>query len=224
MLGLTLDRRFREVSGATYVVVRGRCARGSETEERLEGGHGLPSAIVPKNELVQVDLQLRAANPMVSTEKPLLEVPDGTISEGHHGFRSLVQFPSQGLRARDMLKDFVQTGEGFKAIGKDRRTGNNVPGEKVVDRCRLEVGDDRHADSPRSCPALLYGGQDECGPAPLELSAASNTGLGTAHPRVVDLHRTPKRFASVIHHRSSELVKHHPGGLVTPKPKLALNK
>ncbi len=107
MLGLTLDRRFRQVSGATYVVVRRRCARGSETEERLEGGHGLPSAIVPKNELVQVDLQLRAANPMVSTEKPLLEVPDGTISEGHHGFRSLVQLASQGLRARDMLKDFV---------------------------------------------------------------------------------------------------------------------
>jgi hypothetical protein len=37
-----------------------------------------------------------------------------------------------------------------------------------------------HADTPRSCPALLPGGQDECGPAPLELSAASDTGLGTA--------------------------------------------
>ena len=52
------------------------------------------SAIVPKNELVQVDLQLGAAHPMMSTEKPLLEVPDGTISEGHHGFRSRVQLAS----------------------------------------------------------------------------------------------------------------------------------
>ena len=67
----------------------------------------MPSAIVPKNELVQVDLQLGAAHPMVSTEEPLLEVSDGTISEGHHGFRSLVQLASPGLRARDMLKDFV---------------------------------------------------------------------------------------------------------------------
>lgn len=224
MLGLALDRQFRKVSRAAYAVVRRRCAHSSETKERLEGGHGLPSAIVPKNELVQIDLQLGAANPMVSTEEPLLEVPDGAISEGHHGFRSLVQLGSQGLSARDMLEDFVQTREGFKAIGEDRRTGNNVLGEKVVDRCRLEVGDDRHADAPRGCPALLHGGQDECGSAPLELSAASDTGLDTAHPRVVDLDRTPKRFASDIHHRSSELVKHHPGGLVTPKPKLALEK
>ena len=81
---------------------------------------------------------------MVSTEEPLLEVPDGAISEGHHGFRSLVQLGSQGLSARDMLEDFVQTREGFKAIGEDRRAGNNVLGEKVVDRCRLEVGDEGH--------------------------------------------------------------------------------
>ncbi len=67
---------------------------GSEAEERLEARHGLPSAIVPKDELIQIDLQLGAANPMVRTEEPLLEIPDGTISEGHHGFRSLVQLGS----------------------------------------------------------------------------------------------------------------------------------
>jgi len=198
--------------------------RSSETEERLESGHGLPSTIVPKDELVQIDLELGAANPMVSTEEPLLKVPDGAISEGHHGFRSLVQLGSQGLRARDMLEDFVQTREGFEAIGEDRRTGSNVLGEEVVNRCRFEVGEDRHADAPRGCPVLLHRGQDECGSAPLELSAASDTGLEATHPRVIDLDRTPKRFASDIHHRSSELVKHHPGGLVTPKPKLALKK
>jgi hypothetical protein len=69
---------------------------GSEAEERREGRHGLPSAIVPKDELVQIDLKLGAAHPMVGTDEPLLEIPDGTISEGHHGFRSLVQLGSQG--------------------------------------------------------------------------------------------------------------------------------
>ena len=197
---------------------------GSEAEEGLEGRHGLPSAIVPKDELIQIDLQLGAAHPMVGTEEPLLEVPDGTISEGHDGFRSLVQLGSQGLSARDMLKDFVQTREGLKAIGEDRRTGSNVLDEEVVDGGRLEVGDDGHADAPRGLPALLHSDQDQCGSVPLELSAPSEASLDAADPSIVDLDLTPKRFARDIDHRSSELVKHHPGGFVAPKPKLALEK
>jgi hypothetical protein len=184
----------------------------------------LPSAVVPKNELVQIDLQLGAAHSMVGAEEPLLEVPDGTISEGHHGFRSLVQLRSQGLSARDMLKDFVQTREGLEAIGEDHRTGSHVLDEKVVDGGRLEVRDDGHADAPRSSPALLHRDQDECGSAPLELSAPSEAGLDAADPGIVDLDLTPKGFARDIDHRSSELVKHHPGGFVAPKPKLALEK
>jgi len=108
MLGFALDSRFRKVSGAAYVFVGRRCADSSEAEERLEGRHGLPSAIVPKDELVQIDLQLGAANPVVSAEEPLLQVTNGAISEGHHGLGSLAQLGSQGLRARDMLEtDFV---------------------------------------------------------------------------------------------------------------------
>ena len=81
----------------------------SETEQRLEGCHGLPTAIVPKDELVQIDLQLGAANPVVSAYEPLLEVTDGAISKRHPGCGSLTQLGSQGLSARDMLKaDFVQ--------------------------------------------------------------------------------------------------------------------
>jgi hypothetical protein len=184
----------------------------------------LPSTIVPKDELVEIDLQLGAAHPMVSTEEPLLEVPDSTISEGHHGFRSLVQLGSQGLSARHMLKDFVQTREGLKAIGEDRRIGSNVVDEEFVDGGRLEVRNDGHADAPRGSPTLLHSDQNECGSAPLELSAASEASLNAADPGIVDLDLTPKRFARDIDHRSSELVKHHPGGFVAPKPKLALEK
>ena len=184
----------------------------------------MPSAIVPKDELIQIDLQLGAAHPMVGTEEPLLEVPDGTISEGHRGFRSLVQLRSQGLSAREMLKDFVQTREGLEAIGEDHRTGSNVLDEEVVDGGRLEVRDDGHADAPQSSPALLHSDQDECGSAPLELSAPSEAGLDAADPGIVDLDLTAKRFARHIDHRSSELVKHHPGGFVAPKPKLVLEK
>src|ERR1700678_3634314 len=116
MLWLALGRQFRKVFGVAYAVVVRWSVHGSEAEECLEGRHGLPSAIVPKDELVQIDLQLGTAHPMVGTEEPLLEVPDGTISEGHHGFRSLVQLGSQWLLARDMMKDFVHSREGLKAI------------------------------------------------------------------------------------------------------------
>ncbi len=162
---------------------------------------------------------------MVSADQPLLEVTDRRIREGHHGLRSAVQLGSQGLRARDMLEtDFVQARESLKAIGEDRGTGSNVLGKEVVDRRSFEVGDDGHADTPGGSPAFLHGDQDEGGAAALELPAPSQTGLGPAHPRVVDLHLTSKWFAGDIYHRSPELVKHHPGGFVTPKPKLALKK
>jgi hypothetical protein len=197
---------------------------GSEAEERLEGCHGLPSAVVPKNELVQIDLQLGAAHSVVGAEEPLLEVPDGAISEGHYGFRSLVQLGSQGLSARDMVKDFVQTCEGLEAIGENRRTGSNVLEKEVIDGDCFEVRDDGHADAPRGSPALLHSDQDKCGSAPPELSAPAEASLEAPDPGIVDLDLTPKRFARDIDHRSSELVKHHPGGFVAPKPKLTLEK
>ena len=34
---------------------------------------------MPKNELIQVDLQLRLADPMVGTDQPLLQVADRTV-------------------------------------------------------------------------------------------------------------------------------------------------
>jgi hypothetical protein len=118
--------------------------------------------------------------------------------------RFLVQVRSQGLSARDMLKGFVQTGEGLEAIGEDHRTGSAVLDEEVVDGRRLEVRDGGHADAPRSSPALLHGDQDECGSAPLELSAPSDTRLDTAHPRVVDLDgpRSGSRATLTIARRS----------------------
>src|SRR2546425_229888 len=45
---------------------------------------GFLSAIVPKEELVKVDLELGAAYPVVSADEPLLQV-----TEGHPGFRAL---------------------------------------------------------------------------------------------------------------------------------------
>lgn len=123
-----------------------------------------------------------------------------------------------------MLKDFVQTREGLEAIGENPRTGSHVLEQEVIEGGCFEVRDDGHADAPRGSPALLHSDEDKCGSAPLELSAPAEASLEAADPGIVDLDLTAKRFARHIDHRSSELVKHHPGGFVAPKPKLALEK
>src|SRR6266851_3457458 len=86
--GLGLKRQVRKVQRIADAVVRGRSAGGSEAKESLEGRHGLPSAIVPKDELVEVGLELRAADPVMSADEPLLEVADGAIGEWHHRRRT----------------------------------------------------------------------------------------------------------------------------------------
>jgi hypothetical protein len=61
----------RQVLGTANPPVRRRRASGPEAEQRLKGGHRLPSAIVPKHELVQVDLQLRLTDPVVRANQPV---------------------------------------------------------------------------------------------------------------------------------------------------------
>ena len=53
-----------------------------KSEQRLKGGHRLLSTIVPKHELVQIDLELRTAHAVVGADQPLLEVADGPIGKG----------------------------------------------------------------------------------------------------------------------------------------------
>ena len=57
---------------------------------------------------------------MVGTEEPVLEVPDGTISQGHHGFRVL----SRNLSAPASLLDFYQPGHQAGSPWKGVRGGS----------------------------------------------------------------------------------------------------
>ena len=64
----------RDILSASNSPVRRRSVFGPEAEQRLKRGHRLAPTIVPKDELVQVDLQLRLTDPMVRADQPLLEV------------------------------------------------------------------------------------------------------------------------------------------------------
>src|SRR6266849_1679041 len=120
--GLGLKRQVRKVQRIPDAVVRGRSAGGSEAKESLEGRHGLLSAIVPKDELVEVGLELGAADPVMSADEPLLEVAYGAIGEWYHRRRAFAQFGSQRLSARDVLEaEFLQAGKAFDAIGMNGR-------------------------------------------------------------------------------------------------------
>src|SRR3984893_516553 len=93
--GLGLKRQVRKVQRIPDAVVRGRSTCGSEAKESLEGGHGLLSAIVPKDDRVEGGMDFRAAEPVMSSDEPLLEVADGAFCEWPHRWRALAQFGSQ---------------------------------------------------------------------------------------------------------------------------------
>src|SRR5713101_5836524 len=65
-------------STSNLSVRRGRPS-GPEAEQCLKGRHRLPTTIVTKDKFVQVDLQLRLADPMVRADQPLLQIADGAV-------------------------------------------------------------------------------------------------------------------------------------------------
>ena len=73
---------------------------------------------MPKDELVEVGLALRAAYPVMSADEPLLEVAYGAIGEWYHRRRAFAQFGSPRLSARDVLEaELLQASKAFEAIG-----------------------------------------------------------------------------------------------------------
>src|SRR5260370_16335500 len=100
--------------------------------------------------------------------------------------------------------------------------GGDVRGEEGFYRGGFEGGNHAHADSTGSLATLFHSHQDESRPPFLKLSAPPESGLLAANPRVINLYLTAHGFPSRIHHRSAELVHHHPRGLVPLQTDLAL--
>ena len=91
-----------KIAGAADLAIgRGGSTR-PQSEQRLKGGHRLPTAVVAEHELVQVDLQLTFADPVIGAGQPLLEVANGPLCQGHHRRHAAPKFGAGRLGARDM--------------------------------------------------------------------------------------------------------------------------
>src|ERR1700722_2439461 len=133
---------------------------------------------MPEDELIQINLELSPAHTVVGADQPLLEVANGAIGQRYRRFRTLAQFRSQGLSARDVLETgFGETRKALEAIRVDGRAGRDVLGEEREDCLSLEVWDHSHTDAPRALATLLHRHQDKGRSSPLELSASSETSL-----------------------------------------------
>ena len=72
----------RDVPSASNPSIGRRSASGAKAQQGLKSGLRCPPAIVPKHELIKVDLKLRLADPVVGADQPLLQIPDGPVRCG----------------------------------------------------------------------------------------------------------------------------------------------
>jgi hypothetical protein len=77
-----------EVSGSSNLLILGWFAAGSETKKGLKCGSRRLAAIVPKDEFVEVYLELGLTHTVVGADEPLLEVANGSIGEWNSGLRT----------------------------------------------------------------------------------------------------------------------------------------
>ena len=214
-----------QIQGASNAAVSRGPLLCSQTEQGLKSGHRLVAPIVSKNKLIEVNLELGAADTVVGTDQPLLEVADRPVGQGHHRFGTLAQIGPLWLRAGDVLvPGFIHTREAFQSVGVDRRARSNVLLDKGNEGGGLKVWDHSHTQPPRRLAALLNGYQDKGGSASLELTTSAQTRLGTANPSVINFHLSTQGLACHVDHSSAQLVKHHPGRFIATQFQLTLEQ
>ncbi len=121
-MGSAFRRRLGEVGRTSYVFVVRGFTPGPETEQGPKGSHRLLPTIVPKHELVQIDLKLRFTDAVVRADQPLLHVANGAVRQRHDRGGAFAQVAPEGLRAGYVLDTrCFQVLEAFQAVGVDRR-------------------------------------------------------------------------------------------------------
>src|SRR5271156_4544560 len=114
--------------------------------------------------------------------------------------------------------------EAFEPVGVDRRAGNYIVLDEPNKSDTPEIRDDLHPYASRGLSPSLYRDHDEGRFPAFQLTASLQTGLSPANPGIVYFHVAAQRLAFQVHHRSAELVEHHPRCLVKSQAELALQE
>jgi hypothetical protein len=85
---------------------------------------------VPKDEFIEVYLELGLAHTVVGANEPPLEVANRSIGKGDSGLRTFSKFRAERLDASDMFEaDLDETLETLEAVRIDGGTRCNVVGK-----------------------------------------------------------------------------------------------
>jgi hypothetical protein len=221
MLGLAPHREVRQVAASANGTAGRRRVSGAESEQRLKRRHGLPTPVVPKDELIEIDLQVTAADPVIRPDQPLLQIANRSVNSRQHRTTTLA-YP---LLAGDVAKtDLGQATERFETIGVDRRLSGDVAYGEIGEGAAAEVRNDFHSSTSRSLAPFFHRDRDKGGFPTLQLTTAAETRLGPANPGVVEFHLAVQRLPRRIHHGPAEFVEDQPGRFVPADPQLALEQ
>ena len=197
---------------------------GGDAEDGLEGDVAVKSAVVSKDELVEVSVGVLAAEPMIGAKPPSLQ-------KGEHPM-----YPLQG----DMRRHFAdntrivavvrQPRIGRMAVCHQRRPRGDILSNETVDVNGFVAGDDGKAGAPRHRVEILrpeslgflrlfpgsvaqFDGSDHQYLTGLERSIWIIVGT-KGHLCLIDLDHAIQPIATGIDHRASELLLQKPSRAV----------
>jgi len=122
----------QNVLSAPNPTVWGWRPSGAQTEQGLKGRRRFPATVMPKRELVQVNLKLTATDTMVGADQPLLEIADRPVRERHDRGNAFAKVFAHRLGAWHVRETGGrQTRKLFQAVGIDRRPRQDMAGLRV---------------------------------------------------------------------------------------------
>jgi len=219
------DRELPQISSAANEAPRRRTTRAPKSEQGLKRGHrGLPP-IVPKHELVKIDLQMVTADAVVRADEPLLQVADGAVGERHDRGHAAAQGAPDGLCTGDVPDaGGLQAFPSFESVGVDGCPRRDVVSDEVEHRGLREIRRDYQPHAARAIGSFLHRDQHDHRFASFQLATPAQAGLGSANPGIVDLHVAVQRLAGRVDHGATEFVQEQPRGLVPANAQLPLQE
>lgn len=194
----------------------------AETEDGINVGLEVPSAVPTEDELVGVDVDVLVADTVVGPVAPSLEVGEEPMHPRQHlmGWRSI-----DGAQVDRLVAAIRQAPVGRVAVGDEQAADGGVVPDESVQALAVDVDDALQAASRRVLPGLHLDGTNHenlaDGAAPL--TAAFRLVLAAeGHVRLVDLDHAAQRTPVRIDHRPAKLVEQKPGRLVTAEAQLRL--